>query len=67
MQTTLPGVEIVEACDLFIPGSYDAAFAGCVGVFHVAAVLGNSTNDQPNASGDGGKVPICIKNDEFCI
>ena len=52
---TLPGVEIYEGCDLFIPGSYDEAFKGCVGVFHVAAVLGNSTNDQPNASGDGGK------------
>ena len=25
------------------------------GVFHVAAVLGNSTENQPNASGDGGK------------
>ena len=40
---------------MFVPGSYDAAFAGCVGVFHVAAVLGNSTNNQPNASGDGGR------------
>ena len=51
----LPGVEIHAGCDLFIPGSYDAAFKGCVGVFHVAAVLGNSTTNQPNASGDGGK------------
>jgi nucleoside-diphosphate-sugar epimerase len=51
----LPNVEIVEDCDLFVPGSYDAAFKGCVGVFHVAAVLGNSVNDQPNGEGDGGK------------
>jgi nucleoside-diphosphate-sugar epimerase len=78
----LPGVEIHEGCDLFVPvraspcvsspplavahtmsgvcvwasqGSYDSAFEGCVGVFHVAAVLGNSTENQPNASGDGGK------------
>ena len=53
----LPGVEIVTGCDLFVPGSYDAAFAGCVGVFHVAAVLGNSAGEgaQPNGSGDRGK------------
>jgi nucleoside-diphosphate-sugar epimerase len=40
-----------------VPGSFDAAFAGCVGVFHVAAVLGNSASEgaQPNASGDRGK------------
>ena len=53
----LPGVTIVDGCDLFVPGSFDAAFAGCVGVFHVAAVLGNSASEgaQPNASGDRGK------------
>ena len=36
---TLPSVEIIDGCDLFTEGSYDAAFAGCTGVFHVAAVL----------------------------
>ena len=53
----LPGVEIVSGCDLFVPGSFDAAFQGCVGVFHVAAVLGNSAKpgSQPNASGDTGQ------------
>lgn len=32
------GVEVIDGCDLFVPGSFDAAFAGCAGVFHVAAV-----------------------------
>lgn len=51
---TLPRVEIVDGCDLFVPGSYDAAFKGCVGVFHVAAVLGNSAtvDAQPTGSGN---------------
>ena len=30
----LPGVEIVDGCDLFKPGSYHEAFAGCSAVFH---------------------------------
>ena len=50
----LPRVEIVDACDLFTPGSYHAAFQGCTGVFHTAAVLGNSADgkSQPLGSGD---------------
>ena len=50
----LPNVEIVDGCDLFTPGSYDAALRGCVGVFHSAAVLGNSADgkSQPLGSGD---------------
>ena len=50
----LPNVEIVDGCDLFVPGSYDEAFAGCSAVFHVAAVLGNSADgkSQPLGSGD---------------
>ena len=50
----LPRVEIIDGCDLFTPGSYDDAFSGCVGVFHVAAVLGNSADgkSQPLGSGD---------------
>ena len=50
----VPNVEIVDGCDLFVPGSYDAAFAGCAGVFHTAAVLGNSADgkSQPLGSGD---------------
>lgn len=50
----LPNVEIVSGCDLFVPGSYDDAFRDCAGVFHVAAVLGNSADgkSQPLGSGD---------------
>ena len=50
----LPNVDIVDGCDLFTPGSYDAAFTGCSAVFHVAAVLGNSADgkSQPLGSGD---------------
>ena len=50
----LPRVAIVDGCDLFTPGSYDAAFKGCSAVFHVAAVLGNSADgkSQPLGSGD---------------
>ena len=50
----LPRVAIVNGCDLFTPGSYDAVFKGCSAVFHVAAVLGNSADgkSQPLGSGD---------------
>ena len=50
----LPRVEIVDGCDLFTPGSYEGAFKGCSGVFHVAAVLGNSADgkSQPLGTGD---------------
>lgn len=50
----LPNVEIVDGCDLFVAGSYHEAFRGCVGVFHSAAVLGNSADgkSQPLGSGD---------------
>lgn len=50
----LPNVEIIDGCDLFTDGSYDLAFKGCCGVFHVAAVLGNSADgkSQPLGSGD---------------
>ena len=49
----LPNVEIVDGCDLFVPGSYDEAFAGCSGVFHVAAVLGNSADGKSQPLGSG--------------
>ena len=50
----LPNVALLDGCDLFTPGSYHDAFAGCAGVFHVAAVLGNSADgkSQPKGSGD---------------
>lgn len=47
-----PAVTIVDKCDLFVEGSFDAAFRGCSAVFHVAAVLGNSAANQPNATGN---------------
>lgn len=50
----LANVEVINGCDLFSPGSYHDAFAGCAGVFHTAAVLGNSADgkSQPKGSGD---------------
>lgn len=50
----LARVEIVDKCDLFVPNSYNDVFAGCQGVFHTAAVLGNSADgkSQPLGSGD---------------
>lgn len=53
----LPNVDIIDGCDLFTQGSYDAAFKDCIGVFHVAAVLGNSADgkSQPLGSGDIAK------------
>lgn len=51
---SLPNVELVDGCDLFVEGSYDQAFDGCSAVFQVAAVLGNSADgkSQPLGSGD---------------
>jgi len=50
----LANVDIVDGCDLFTAGSYNDAFQGCTGVFHIAAVLGNSADgkSQPLGSGD---------------
>ena len=50
----LPNVEIFDGCDLFLPGSYNDAFKDCSGVFHAAAVLGNSADgkSQPRGSGE---------------
>lgn len=49
----LPNVDIVDGCDLFVPRSYDEAFAGCAAVFHVAAVLGNSADGKSQPLGTG--------------
>ena len=49
----LPNVEIINGCDLFTPGSYDKAFKDCIGVFHVAAVLGNSADGKSQPLGSG--------------
>lgn len=50
----LLNVEVIDGCDLFLPGSYDAAFKGCSAVFHTAAVVGSSAdgNSQPRGGGD---------------
>ncbi|MEC8833161.1 MAG: NAD-dependent epimerase/dehydratase family protein, partial [Pseudomonadota bacterium] len=50
----LTNVDVIDGCDLFTQGSYHDAFKGCAGVFHVAAVLGNSADgkSQPRGSGD---------------
>ena len=50
----LASVDVLDGCDLFTHGSYNEAFKGCAGVFHVAAVLGNSADgkSQPLGSGD---------------
>lgn len=52
--TSLPNVEIIDGCDLFMSGSYHEAFKECAGVFHSAAVLGNSADgkSQPMGTGD---------------
>ena len=49
---TLPNVEILDGCDLFEPGSYHQAFAGCSSVFHIATVSSNSLRTQPKGTGD---------------
>lgn len=54
--TQLPGVEIFDGCDLYIPGSYDDAFAGCSAVIHMAAVLGNSADGKSQPLGSGNTV-----------
>ena len=49
----LPNVEIISGCDLFTTGSYNKAFKDCIGVFHVAAVLGNSADGKSQPLGSG--------------
>lgn len=51
--TQLPGVEIFDGCDLYVPGSYDKAFAGASAVVHMAAVLGNSADGKSQPLGTG--------------
>ena len=53
----LPNVEVIDGCDLFTAGSFEKGLAGCSGLFHLAAVLGNSADgkSQPLGSGDRAK------------
>ena len=49
-----PGSVTLHTCDLTEPGAYDAAFSGCVGVFHAAAEMGNLEGSTPQKVYDGG-------------
>ena len=49
-----PGSVTLHACDMTVPGAYDDAFAGCVGVFHAAAEMGNLEGSTPMKVYEGG-------------
>ena len=49
-----PGSVTLHTCDLTEAGAYDEAFAGCVGVFHAAAEMGNLQGSTPQKVYDGG-------------
>ena len=40
LDTLGEAVTVYDGCDLFVPGSFDAAFKGCSTVFHVGLFLG---------------------------
>ena len=48
-----PGKVTLHTADLLTPGDYDAVFAGCSAVFHVAAVLERDHQGGGQGSGDG--------------
>lgn len=50
--TILPGNVTLFACDLFKPGSYDAAFNGCSAVIHAGAAVGYN-RETPQEVYDG--------------
>lgn len=52
MNETGPGSVRLFAADLFQPGSYEAAFAGCAGVVHAAAAVGYN-KETPQQVFDG--------------
>ena len=54
-------VELFEA-DLGKPGSYDAPFAGCVGICHVGAVMGRpgANKETPQQVFDGSFTGIVL-------
>ena len=49
-----PGSVTLHTSDLTRPGAYDDAFAGCTGVFHAAAEMGNLQGSTPQKVYDGG-------------
>lgn len=44
------------AADMTEPGAYDRIFAGCVGIFHAAAEMGNLEGSTPQKVYDGGLI-----------
>lgn len=42
-----PGRVTLYSCDMTVPGAYDTVFAGCVGIFHAAAEMGNLDGSTP--------------------
>ncbi len=49
-----PGSVTLHACDMTVPGAYDKVFAGCVGIFHAAAEMGNLEGSTPLKVYEGG-------------
>lgn len=49
-----PGTVTLHACDMTVPGAYDAVFAGCCCVFHAAAEMGNLEGSTPMKVYAGG-------------
>ena len=49
-----PGSVTLHTCDMTIPGAYDEVFAGCAGVFHAAAEMGNLEGSTPMKVYEGG-------------
>ena len=49
-----PGSVSLHTADMTVPGAYDAVFAGCAGVFHAAAEMGNLEGSTPLKVYEGG-------------
>ncbi len=49
-----PGSVALYSCDMTVAGAYDEAFAGCRGVFHAAAEMGNLEGSTPMKVYEGG-------------
>ncbi|MCH8333139.1 NAD-dependent epimerase/dehydratase family protein [Candidatus Sumerlaeota bacterium] len=49
-----PGSVTLHARDMTVPGAYDDVFAGCSGVFHAAAEMGNLEGSTPMKVYEGG-------------
>lgn len=49
-----PGSVTLHTCDMTVKGAYDEVFAGCVGIFHAAAEMGNLEGSTPMKVYEGG-------------